>query len=363
MSGRTSVEKHRAERLLAWVGTYPSAGFGTAPGVGEGIWRVEMDPGTGRVGSALQVAECAAPSFLALHPAGQVLYAVSETTPGTVSAFSVHADGLTHLATVASGGASPCHLALSPAANALYVAHYVSGDIGIVPLDAEGAFAGDAQVAAPDEEDMSKGHESPGERHAHSTTVMPGGRDALVCDLGSDVLWRYEVRSDGGLEWAGVAAWLPPRTGPRHLAVGANNLLHVTGELDGSVTALRWCGSTGSADLLDRTVLGRGADAGADGHEALPAHVLREGDRLHVSVRGADVIETFRVHPDGGLRPISTTPTRGTWPRHFALVGGALVVANQVSGDVQVFSPCDSGWTCTDEAAVPAPAYILPGKS
>src|SRR5450756_3172872 len=76
-------------RTALWIGTYPAAGTGTPAGLGEGIWRVDLDVASGRWGIAELVAVTPAPSFVAVHPSGGVLYAVGELTQGTVTAFAV----------------------------------------------------------------------------------------------------------------------------------------------------------------------------------------------------------------------------------------------------------------------------------
>ena len=58
------------------VGTYPAAGPDGPPGSGEGVWAVELDPGTGAL-TGRQVARTPAPSFLVVH--GREVLAVGET--------------------------------------------------------------------------------------------------------------------------------------------------------------------------------------------------------------------------------------------------------------------------------------------
>ena len=60
-----------AQQTPLWIGTYPVAGAGTPVGLGEGIWRVDLDPATGALSNARQVVETPSPSFLALHPAAR----------------------------------------------------------------------------------------------------------------------------------------------------------------------------------------------------------------------------------------------------------------------------------------------------
>ena len=334
-----------------WVGTYPEAGAGTPTGVGEGIWRVDLDRATGRPSGARLAARTPAPTFVATHPAGAVLYAAAEADPGTVTAFAVTPDGgLWPLGTVGSGGAWTCHLLVGPDARTVYTASYGTGTVGVLPLDADGRPA--AAVLDAGGPVQVLGHTGSGPRadrqegpHAHFAAMAPGGAHLLVCDLGTDHVRRLRLAGGGGLTDDGVAAHLPPGTGPRHLAVGTagdgGELLYVVGELDDTVRVLRWDAASATAEPVQERVLTRtpvtpaSSAAGADGPS--PSHVVLDGDRLVVAVRGPDVLVTFPVDPTTGLLGEPTeAPCGGAWPRHFALDGDVALVANQVSGEVAV---------------------------
>ncbi|RYV51216.1 lactonase family protein [Pengzhenrongella frigida] len=426
-----------------WIGTYPEAGAGTPAGLGEGIWRVALGalgvalPGPTAAGPVL-AATTPAPSFLATHPGGRVLYAVGEQAAGTVTAFAAGPDGrLGALAVVSSGGADPCHLLLAPDMRTLYVTNYSSGSVGVLPLDVDGSFAratiaagGPVQVlthsgSGPDADRQ----EAP---HAHSAAFAPGGAHLLVADLGTDELRRYRIAIDGRLTPDGIAATLPPGTGPRHLAVRTSpttevdrpdGVIYLVGELDVTVRVLRWDGESATATLIqtlpacgssprdhpadlpepdsDRhtvvpergdaaTVVPERGDAASVVPEAadaasvvpvpvpssaaaptvsLPAHVVLGADRLLVSVRGADVLAEFEVDPRTGLlAPVAEVPAGGSWPRHFAVVDGVPLVANQHSDTITALHRPTAPTGPTTLTApvgsasipIPAPACVVP---
>ncbi|GEA88130.1 lactonase family protein [Cellulomonas cellasea] len=358
-----------------WVGTYPAAGAGTPAGLGEGVWRVTLDVATGGLRAARQVVETPAPSFVAVHPSGRVLYAVGERSEGTVTAFEVHAEGadgpeavrLEPLATVASGGADPCHLLLSPDARTLFVANYSSGTLAVLPLDADGGFAPEvlasgapAQVfghtgTGPDESRQ----ESP---HAHFVALAPGAGHVLVCDLGTDEVRRYRVEADGRLTDDGIAATLPPGTGPRHLVFSADGrFAYLVGELDVTVHVLAWDAATATGRPVQVLPAG-GTAAAADAAtgvapRVLPSHVTLDGDRLLVGVRAAGVLAELAVGADGLLTPVRDLPLgAGAWPRHHAVVDGWTVVAEQVAGALVTFAPGSEPGTVL---RLPAPACVV----
>ena len=339
-----------------WIGTFPPAGAGTPAGQGEGIWHASFD-GSSLVGLR-QVVEAPAPTFLAAHPSGRWLYAVSEQTQGTVTAFEIADDGgepvLRARATVPSGGADPCHLALSPDARALYVANYSSGTFAVIGLDADGAIEGDGPRQVLGFEGTGPDPERQEGPHAHFVSVRTD--EVVVADLGADVL-RHHVADAGAVELAGLTT-LPAGTGPRHLAVSADELFwYVVGELDATLHVLERT----PEGLAPRQVLSLAGGAQRREHgwylpegRILASHVELVGDRLWVGMRGDDRLDELAMAHDGTVSHVRSVPLAG-WPRHFAVVGQAVLVAGQTSDAVEIVSG-DS----RTEVALPAPACVLP---
>jgi len=325
-----------------WIGTYPSAGAGTPVGLGEGVWSVELDPATGGLSDARLEAVTPSPSFVAVHPGGRVLYAVNEQTDGTVTAFDVIDHGLVENAVVPSGGADPCHLVVD--GGLLLVANYSSGTLAAIPLDDDGHLAGDAQVFAHEGSGpVAERQEGP---HAHFVALDPSGEHVLVVDLGTDEIRRY-ARTADGLRPDGIAASFAPGTGPRHLTFAADGRhAYVVGELDNAMHVLAWQ-DAGGAEVQQVPVA----------TSSLLSHVLLDGDRLLVGVRGGDVVAHLAVGPDGLLTRGEDGALPGAWPRHHEVVDGWTVVAEQVGGALTVL---DRGGAVIDRLELPSPACIVP---
>ena len=390
-------------RTSLWIGTYPAAGAGSPAGLGEGIWRVELDARSGTFGAAELVAVTPSPSFVAAHPSGRVLYAVGELTAGTVTAFSVpsrtaahvvhddpvHDDPAPHdpahrdpasgplavLDVVDSGGADPCHLLLAPDARTLYVANYSSGTLGVLPLDVDGRFTGEVRAQSGPVQVFGHAGSGPDASrqdgpHAHFVAIAPGGQFVVVADLGTDELRRYARDTASGLlAAAGIAATLPPGTGPRHLAFAPDGrTAYVVGELDVCVHVLAWDPVTASGTLVQSLPAGPPpgplgqVPGGPASHRVLPSHVELGDDRLLVAVRTSDVLVGYSVVAYGTLVADGATALPGAWPRHFALVDGTVVVAAQV-GDVLVALRPGEGtvpWVVVSVLPLPAPACVVP---
>ncbi len=341
-----------------WVGTYPSAGAGTPSGLGEGVWRVRLDTTTGALSDPRLLAELPAPSFLAARADGTRLYAVGEDAEGSVSELRVVPDAhgapsLERVATVPSGGADPCHLLLAPDERTLYVANYSSGTVAVLGPDADGGLPaeGPAQVHG------HAGHGPVADRqegpHAHFAAMAPGGAHLLVCDLGTDEIRRYARDARTGLlEPDGIAATFAPGAGPRHVAFSADGrLAYVSCELDVTVVVLAWDPTTATG----RPVQTVPAAELVAGRSALPAHIALDRGHVLVSTRGVDVLAEFAAGPDGLLAPVRETRLPGAWPRHFAVVGGWTVLADEHGNSLTVLRD----GVVVSRLDLPAPACVL----
>ncbi|MEN1976483.1 lactonase family protein [Cellulomonas sp. P4] len=345
-----------------WIGTYPSAGAGTPAGVGEGIWRVALDTGTGQLGRPVLVVESPAPSFVAVDRQAGLLLAVGEHAAGTVSAFRVVAGpdgrpGLAPAGSASSGGDDPCHVLLDPAGRVAYVANYSSGSVAVLAIGPEGPAAGDpAQVLTHEGSGPDTGRQEAS--HAHFAALTPDGAHLLVCDLGTDEIRRY--RRDAGtglLTEDGVAATLRPGSGPRHLVFSADGrIAYVACELDVTVAVLAWDAATASGRVVQHVPASEDGAGTGSGGRPLPSHIDRVGDRVLVATRGADVLATFAPAPDGTLAPAGQTALPGAWPRHFAVVDGWTVVADERGDTLTVLRD----GAVVSRVPLPAPACVVP---
>jgi 6-phosphogluconolactonase (cycloisomerase 2 family) len=275
-----------------------------------------------------------APSFVVAHPFLPLVYAVSESAESQLHVLDVSGSDVALLATVATGGAEACHILLAPDATVAYVSHYGSGDLAVIRLGEEG-------LPVSGEPDQLLGHEGSGPRldrqespHAHFAGYAPGGSHVLVADLGTDELRKYVVLDDGLLAPDGIAATLPPGSGPRHFAVCGENIYLVC-ELDHQLRTLRWAPGDAEADVIAEVPTTRAPQR--TGNDIYDAHVALVGeDVLLVSVRGVDVIAIFDLSPEGEARYRASLDA-GEWPRYFAVIGDRLHVGAERGHEVRSY--------------------------
>ncbi|BCB81876.1 lactonase family protein [Phytohabitans flavus] len=342
---------------LLYIGCYtPESG-----GEGAGITAVRRDPATGRLDSLGVVARTPSPSFLAWHPALPVLYAVNELEDGGVSAWAV--DGETDLRPLgqgSTGGLHPCHLAVVPGGGYLVSANYSSGSVSVHRLGEDGALGERTDLLV--HEGTGPNPDRQERAHAHMVSPNPGGGAILAVDLGVDAVYRYELEAaTGRLVPLGSRVQVHAGSGPRHLARHPDGRsAYLVGELDATVTAYDLDGPAGG--LQER---GRVATTRFTGAEPSEIAVRADGRFLYVANRGPNTVTAFGL--DGDVPSyVAEIPTGGTWPRHIALVGEHLYVANQRSHsvvgfhvDVESGVPQEPG----DVLELPSPTCVLPAKS
>ena len=341
---------------LVYIGSFTKG----AGGEGTGISLARQDTSTGALELVGLVAETSSPAFLAWHPDGRHLYALNEVGEASVLAYSVDDDGgLTEVGgSQPTGGKGACHLAVHPSGRYLLTANYGSGHISVHPIGPDGALGErtDLVLHKGSGPDPSR-QEGP---HAHHVRVDPSGQQVLAVDLGVDAVLTYTLDLDSGTLTPGPVAKTAPGAGPRHLAFAPDGLVHVAGELDSTVT-------TYSLDPASGTMEQRGVSpstlqpAPGDNYPSEIA-ISADGRFLYVANRGLDVIGTLSV-AGADVSPVADVPTGGAWPRHLAVFGGHLYVANERSHEVTHFVlDAETGIPrqASDVLQIPSPACILP---
>jgi 6-phosphogluconolactonase len=267
------------------------------------------------------------PSWLEWHPARPVLYAANEVDAGSVTALAVDERGaLTVLGSEPTGGATPCHLAITADARHLLAANYGSGSVTVFALDEDGRITARTDLV----EHTGSGPVTDRQEGPHAHMVVVDGALVTVVDLGSDEIRGYRLTGDGRLIAQAISP-LPPGTGPRQLARGRDHA-YVVGELAASLV------------IVDETAPGVFVpveEVRASHRDArnLPAQLTlsADGRYAYLSNRGPNTIAVFSLDAAAPDR-IGETPAGDGWPRHFAISGRWLYVATQDGDEVVQFT-------------------------
>jgi 6-phosphogluconolactonase len=353
-----------AAPITVYVGTYTDT-------ASRGIYRLTLDPETGKASEPVLAGEAKNPSFLALHPSGRFLYAVGEIASfegrkaGAVSAFAIDPSSgdLTLLNQQSSEGTGPCHLVVDRAGKNVLVANYGGGNVAVLPIGPDGRLGKASAVRAHEGSGPDKARQE--KPHAHGVYLDAAERFAFSPDLGADriFVYRYDA-AKGALEPHGSAA-PPAGSGPRHLAFDPKGRhLYAINELTSTVTLFRYDAAAGTLAAAETVSTLPAGFAGTSSTAEI--EVSRDGRFVYGSNRGHDSLAVFaRDEASGRLTPAGHVPVGGKTPRHFALdpTGRWLLAAHQGSDGVAVFRvdpatgrPSPAGAVL----AVPKPVCLLP---
>ncbi|MGW3137641.1 lactonase family protein [Streptomyces sp. NPDC001139] len=329
-------------RRRAFIGSFTAAG-------GPGIVTAAVTDGGGLhlLGSLDGLPD---PSYLALGPGADTLYAVSETAEGAVAAYRVRGDRLERAgAPVPVGGQEPTHLSVF--AGHVLTANYGSGSVSAVPLRPDGSLADAASGVLRHTGSGPHARRQQGP-HAHQVQPDPSGRWAVSVDLGTDSVRVCSL--DGGTLDLHRECPLRPGSGPRHLAFHPDGTrAYVVNELTPTVTVCHWDADAGTLKPLAEIQVLPTAPAG----DAYPSGIVVSPDGRFVwtATRGEDVLSTFVVDGDE-LLPAGTVPCGGDWPRALTESDGFLYAANERSGEVTWFAVAPATGLPRYEGSVKVPA-------
>jgi 6-phosphogluconolactonase len=330
---------------LVYVGTYTH-------GKSEGIYLYRLDATIGAL-VFVSLARTENPSFLAIDPKGNYLYAVNESAEfrgqpgGGVTAFAIHprTGELTYLNDQPSHGSAPCHVSLDKSGRYAFVANYGNGSLAVFPIQDDGRLGVATDVIQHPTIAETRATEvattSTKAPHAHSVTVDAANRFAFAADLGLDRLMVYRLDTESGKLVAHEVPWvqLEAGAGPRHFAFHPNGrYAYAIRELDSRLTVMAYDSGRGvltAVQTVPTLPLGySGTNYCAD------VHVAPSGRFIYGSNRGHDSIVIFAVdEATGKLSYVGHEPTRGKTPRNFAIdpTGSFLLVANQHSDTIVTF--------------------------
>jgi 6-phosphogluconolactonase len=310
-------------------------------GKSTGIYYFTMNAETGVIEDFRPAAESRNPSFLALSPSGEFLYAVNEADAGgeegTVSAYALREDGtLKFLNRKSSRGAGPCHISIDKGGAFAVVSNYSGGVLTVLPIGKKGSLGEASQViqytgSGPDKQRQNRAH-------AHSFTFAPDFSGGFACDLGSDrvMFYRFDPRTKKPLTPGEPPfAATEPGSGPRHgIFHPLGHFIYVLNELSSTLGVFAYP----SLKLL-QTISALPKRKGREPSAAAAIRIGGGGKFLYTSNRGHDSITVFKILPGGFTEWVDTVGSGGKHPRDFTLDprGNFLLVLNKDSDNLVVF--------------------------
>ncbi|WP_412467325.1 lactonase family protein [Pedobacter sp. KLB.chiD] len=315
------------------VGTY------TAPGKSEGIYIYNFNTKTAATTIKSITKNTLNPSYLAVSPDHQFVYAVNETgAASTVSAFKYDAasGNLTFLNKVDSHGADPCYITVDD--KNVIVANYSGGSLAVFSRKADGSLTEALQIIKHTGKSIDpKGRQE--SAHVHMVKFTPDHQYLIVNDLGEDQTYIYNYNPNAKEKILTVKSVLKTNagSGPRHITFSPNGKFgYLVHEFNGSITVFAY--SNGNLTKIQE--IGTTPKDFTGKIDGADIHVSADGKFLYETNRGdANSISAFSILPNGKLKLIETVSTLGKGPRNFAIdpTGKFLLIGHQYTNNIVIF--------------------------
>jgi 6-phosphogluconolactonase len=340
-----------------YIGAYTS-------GASKGIYKASLDLGAGTLGPTNLAGTDSNPSFVALHPNHKFLYAVSEQTPGYVTAYSIDPTtrNLTYLNQLSSGGNSPVDLVVDNAGTSVLAANYNSGSVVVLSILANGSLGSQTSFDQ---------HTGTGPL-CHCVALDASNQFAFVCDKGLDRIYSYQFNPAQGTLTANNPPWTTVATGsgPRHLAFDPQyQHAYVICELSSTLIAFNYNAQTGVLTAFQtNSTLPAGRSAGNNAAAEIAVHPSGKfvyGSNRANNSNGTNSVAVYTVDSGTGALTLAQQAPTGATPRNFAIdpTGAFCIVANQGSNSVVLYAINPATGLLTMQAqslAVSMPVCIVP---
>lgn len=346
-------EERTLQQTAFYVGSYTDQ-------KSEGIYKYYLQE-HGKLKKAKLVARSESPSFLAFSADQKRLLAVNETDKaegqGTVEVYTIGTDTLLFQKRVQSAGAHPCHITTNEQDYVL-VSNYSSGTVALSKLLKNNNL---------ELKDINR-HEGNGttdrqeSAHAHSSWFSPYDSSIISADLGTNELWITSIlKSTEKLDSTKNTIAMADGAGPRHVAFHPKlEIIYVINELNSTVTSLAR-NKDGNYRIL-QSISTLPVDY-KENNQCADIHISSDGLFLYASNRGHNSIAIFSIDTSGSLTSVGFEPTKGEWPRNFAISPDQmyLVVANQFSNNLVSFerNPATGKLTFVDKIEAFSPTCVV----
>jgi 6-phosphogluconolactonase len=328
--------------MRIFVGCYTKKISEELVGKGEGIYSLGFNQANGQI-NLIDIFPCLNPSYLTISNNGKFLYAVEEILMDEspkIKAFKVNPKGNTLTLTLINEqdlpGSYSCHLSLSNTQTHLVVASYMSGNVLVYPIDANGGILPFTQNIQHEGAGPNKlRQEAP---HAHM--IYPyGSKGIFVVDLGLDLAKSYDLDSKTGqmIETSESDIAIKKGAGARHMVLHPDlDFAFVFSELSAEVFSFRIVGK--KFEFLESV------PSLAENSTKIPSgaaiRIHPNGKYLYVSNRSNNSITIFQFDKHSGkLSLVGYESSGGKTPREINIdpTGKWLIVANMDSDNIVVF--------------------------
>ena len=307
----------------------------------EGIYAYTLDVATGKCTFQSKTENIISPSFLAISPNKQFLYALERAegaSENSVKAYKISETlSLNFLNQHSTKGQGACYISIDNTGKNALIAHYSSGSVVNLSIREDGSLGKVVDLIQYEGSSINKERqEGP---HAHY--IRQGLDDKIyAADLGTDKIMLYELKN-GRLQ-ANQPTHLKaiPGAGPRHIDYHPKGkFVYVMNEMGGSVSVFKYDEALKTFEI--QQTISSLPTAFEGFNKSADIHVHPSGKFLYASNRGDyDSIAAFKIDTETGrLALVEIEQETIVWPRNFAICpdGKYLLCANLKDNSISVF--------------------------
>lgn len=314
-----------------YIGTYTKR-------ISRGIYRVSVNTAAPKLTDCEWIASAGSPTYIA-KSAAQRLYVINKKetdgeTHGGLIIYDVSDEKPRAIQQVLDPGSSPAYVAVDEDRQLVFTANYHTAAVTVYKIAADGTLTETDQVV--DQDPVGPAPEQQDGPHPHFADLTPDNR-LVVCDLGSDKVYVYDV-SDAGKLSSVSQLDLPAGYGPRHIVFDAKkHVAYLVGELSSNVATLSYDAATGKFAVKEITSTIPDDWTAHNGAAAI--RLSADGRFVYVSNRGNNSLAVFATADDGSLSLIQRISTEGDFPRDFNWTAdqGLVLVVNQNSDNAALY--------------------------
>lgn len=342
-----------------YIGTYTKR-------ISRGIYRVSVDTTTPKLMDCEWLASAGSPTYIAKSNAKR-LYVINKKetdgqTHGGLIIYDMSEDKPRAIQQLLDLGSSPAYVAVDEDRQLVYTANYHTAAVDVYAINPDGTLKRTDQVI--DQDPVGPAPEQADGPHPHFADLTPDNR-LVVCDLGSDRVYVYDVSTTGKLS-AVSHLDLPAGYGPRHIVFDAKKgVAYLVGELSSNVATLSYDTATGTFTV--KTIVSTIPDDWTAHNGAAAIRLSADGKFVYVSNRGNNSLAVFASDEAGQLTLVQRISTEGDFPRDFNWTANQrlVLVVNQNSDNASLFERDAQSGKLTlvqKDFMVPEGVSVLPAK-
>lgn len=328
----------QGQKEILYTGTYSERGS-------EGLYVFEFDREK-EIFSLIEThPEIKSPNFIAIHPSKKYLFCVNtgESAEGikydAATSFKINpvTGRLQNLNQVFTHGKGACHISIDNTGKWVFISHYGSGTLSVLPVLARGTLGDTIQTIQFTGSSVTRRQQAP---HIHSIQVSPDNQFVYVADLGSDKTWIFRLDQKTGMlsPTTREFARSEPGSGPRHFVFHpVADYLYLAEELSNTVSVFQRDRSDGGLTPIQR--LSTLPVDFTDPNTVADIHITSDAKWLMVTNRGHNSIALFKVGMDSELTLVRNYPVEGDHPRNFMIDPDDtfVMVANRNTDNISFF--------------------------